>query len=277
MKAIKSFNLLILISAIVVGCAGRMPPAAMQGAQGLTDEQVIESVLRRNEAVRSLRGQVTVRATTIRGSFKINQVLLVKKPDSFRMETLGFLGRVEAVFTGAGGRLSAYFPPEDKFYTGALTENNIELFIPMSMSATEMVSVLLGSVPIQKYSKASVSRDGGGELMVEFSQDGKWVTRVHVGADDMIMRRSETLVSGEDVILYVDFSGHEEKAGVMFPMEIAFQLPKQFVEGKVSVDDAEINAEIGGAASSCASRRVPRKWTWIRSDATASLPERSRR
>lgn len=79
--------------------------------------------------------------------YPLKAALMIKRPDSLRLESIPMIGPPDFFISLAAGEMRIFMPSRGSFYKGAATPHNISRFLHISVSATELVSLLLGLPP----------------------------------------------------------------------------------------------------------------------------------
>lgn len=136
-----------LLAVVLYGC----PRAPLDlGPRGLiTDPDVaFEAVVARRGKVRSVSGEAKVRAKTRDASGSASQFVLAEAPDRLRLELLSFFGQPVAVLASDGRYFQLHDLENGEFTAGPATPGNISRLLPLQMEPAELVSLLLGEVPL---------------------------------------------------------------------------------------------------------------------------------
>jgi hypothetical protein len=102
---------LAALSAVVGGCASRVPPADLSRDPAALLEQVRAAQAR----VTRVRGSARVNIESPGGSGTVTELAAAEKPDRLRLETLDFFGNPAAVLVAAGGRFAFHDQRENVF------------------------------------------------------------------------------------------------------------------------------------------------------------------
>lgn len=127
---------------VLSGCAGRLPPplpgmppeAAMAAASSFPDIQAVTATSRIEIIHQGSR-------------YPLKAALMVKRPDFLRVESIPVMGPPDFYLSVGGGELRVFLPQENAFYTGQASAWNISRFLPVSLPASDMVALLLGTPP----------------------------------------------------------------------------------------------------------------------------------
>ncbi len=115
-------RILVAVAALLGGCVAAAPPMPPPSLAGLGPQQLLEAVRRRESRVESMRA--VFRAETESGSERRSSegVLLVRKPDRFRMRLMMPLGLTVLDYVSWGDRTQLTLPLQDRVLTGPAAE-----------------------------------------------------------------------------------------------------------------------------------------------------------
>ncbi len=167
-----------LVATLAVGCA-HLPPVA-RPYPAPTAADLYASLQARAEHTRAIDAvaKVDERAKGVpRVTVKVQVFAL--RPDRLRLEVQGPLNSGAATLVTDGDRFSLYDTRQGRFFTGPAEPCNVARLIQVELAPTDIVAVLLGSVPLTG-TPASVEWDqtnGGREILRLDGTDGA-TTRV---------------------------------------------------------------------------------------------------
>lgn len=110
-------------------------------------EALIEKVQDREDILYSARANAVMEYFGNDGRVRVRQALLVRRPGNFRLETLSPMDSTLAVVVTNDEALTFYDLADEKAYVGEPTAQNLARLIPLWLSPSQIVQVMLGSVP----------------------------------------------------------------------------------------------------------------------------------
>ena len=142
--------------AALAGCSTARPPIL---PETLPEERrplddLLGNLARRNTELKSLRSLASVVYTGPEGRQSFQEIVVVRRPDRLRLETLYALG-VFMIVTASPEDLSVYHTREGVFYRGK--SENLWRFTRIPLNVTETASLLMGLPP---GTKGEWRRDG---------------------------------------------------------------------------------------------------------------------
>jgi len=137
-----------LLIFFVGGCARTvsMPPPAP-----VTLEQVISWLASRDKKADSLKAYASVTVTDGDRRQSFRAALILKKPQSLRLEILNPLHQPVQYFVCNQRQITAYKPGEKQAFQGDPTSLNVYRLLGIRVEIAEFVSALLGLPPIPNY------------------------------------------------------------------------------------------------------------------------------
>lgn len=137
---------LLLFSLLIVhGCAlvhGR-PPGNIPAEPGL----LLDKISRETDMNGTFIAQATIDITTPDGRYPVRAAVVLRKPDLIRIESLPLIGPPDLFLAANGKTLKVYAVTQRKFYKGRATADNLSRFLPLGLSAGDVVSILTGRIP----------------------------------------------------------------------------------------------------------------------------------
>jgi hypothetical protein len=183
----------------------------------------------------------------------MRQAVLVRRPDSVRVDVLSPFGLVLALGT-RDGFLWAYPPAEGTRYEGPATPANVTRFLGTPFAVADMVDILLGVPPARAVvgtPTLAVTREGDYRLTLPA---GARVQTIWFAGDTLAVRRAEEAESGV-VVLRVSFNDYRDG----FPHTLDVGPPAGGAAARLAYDQVEPNPSLDGAlfAPPSASRVLP--------------------
>lgn len=221
---------------LLTSCA--LPPAAPPlgpppGAELL--QQRLETLA---GAFDSLQGVAKVRVESGGRSFAATQVLLARKPDLLRAETLSPFGNPVLTVAVADGFLYALVPGEGRFLRGAASYHNLQKFTRLPLQLADLVSLLLCEVPVIPGDEGVVTpTEEGWLLTLEGGQGG----RQELLFDRDLHLLQSSYFQEEKVVLQVGY-GNFGEAG--FPGSMSLKTPGEQTEATLDFSEVAVNVPI---------------------------------
>jgi hypothetical protein len=138
----------IWLSFFLSGCSVIPTPETTRPPRVLSAQEVLFSLRQRNDQLNSLRAITHLTLATPEEQRSFRASLLVQKPCFIRLEVLNMFMQPVQFFVLNEHDLMWYIPADKKVLRGAPTSLNIYRLLGIRVSATELVSILLGGVPL---------------------------------------------------------------------------------------------------------------------------------
>ena len=178
--------------------------------------------------------------------FSVKEIIIAKRPQSLRLETLNPLGQPLFFIVTDGEVLSLFSPSENKFYRGMASRKNVSLFLHVNLGLEDTVSILLGKVPLIDYDAEQVECQMKGKFCVLSlsTRDKKFKQVVRVSHSDQKVVESKTYKQGEGLIRTTKFRCYEKAGEASFPREITVILPCDEKRVRINYKEIELLSEI---------------------------------
>ncbi len=242
-----SAALIFLAIVMATGCSStsavERPDDALDDAEALRD-----AIDARLEAVDDARFRdVTLEYFGDGERVRVRQLLLVQRPDKLRVQTrLPGSDEIMSLLVSDGQTFSLHERDENNYYTGAPTRENINRLLPVDLSGRDVVHVMLGGAPWDRFDmetnsptlqwdlergkyRYTVDRDNGNELAMYVRHD-----------DFAVVEVLETDPDGEMVYSYLTRSW-EDVGPLELPSYQRFQWPERDLDFSLDVSRTEIN------------------------------------
>ncbi|MCG6534696.1 MAG: hypothetical protein L7F78_08420 [Syntrophales bacterium LBB04] len=125
---------------------------------------VLEKIDRDNQFKDGVKAIARIEVNTPEGRYPLKAALVLKRPSSFRLETIPVIGPADLFLTVHENVLKVFVPQNGKFYIGKATTRNLAHFIPVpatALSIEDMTSILLGMHP--EIRGKTITLDGSSE------------------------------------------------------------------------------------------------------------------
>lgn len=216
---------LTLLALGLAGCAltrqARAP--APVGDTG-TAARLMAALAERDRELVSLSAGALMEYSGGAGHFKAREQILVRRPQSLRVEALSAFG-VVAVVASDGSQLQVFEPSKNTLIRGAADAGTLERFARIPMPPAAAVVLLMGLVPggpRAPAGKFSVSAEENMTVVV-YPLEGGGLREIGFADGRLAMvreRRSRGVVSYE-----VRYDDYRNIGGIMFPYRLAARFP----------------------------------------------------
>lgn len=216
-----------------------LPPGAL-----LEPARLRAALAERRQGTRSVRGEARLELFTEEGYAPHSQVIVAERPGRLHMEALSPFDMPVAVLTSDGDRFQLYSLQEGVFYHGPATPENLARIIPLPLSPTDLVEVLLGGAPLLP-DAGRVRWDGRtGQYVFTLTDASGHVQELRLAPDTLDVLSSRVETPGGKLLYSLQFEDHEFSDGVRLPRRLRFEMPSREVEVELRWKDVEVNARI---------------------------------
>ncbi len=205
--------------------------AVRQGAQWY------EVLWQRDQAIQTLRASARVRVSSGIFSRAVEQALIVKRPKNMRLDSYTVLGNLIHQLVLRNGSLWVYDATRERFDKDRDAERLLEENLGLGLSIDDMVSILVGSVPLEERTDyLAVTKKQGDVLRGLNSQ-------VLIDPQTQLPQRFSGYTRHNE-LYEVRYSHYREVAGISFPHRIAVALHEPRISLEISFKDVDINIPV---------------------------------
>jgi outer membrane lipoprotein-sorting protein len=230
--------MLLLASALLAACAPlRTRPIGAPVSQTFAEELIQDWSA---SAVRftSLKGLAKVKLQAPGNSMNGTQVLIAEKPGHLRAETLSPFGAPLLLLASDGAKLGVSLPPQNVYYTGTASAENLGMFISLPLRPAALVEVLLYQPPLlEGWKEEAFTLTEGGWLLVRHGT---------LRRQELVFNLQRQLVevsyfAQNDLVMKVNYAQFPEQ-GEPFPHAMNIVVPDSYATVSLEFTDLETNA-----------------------------------
>jgi outer membrane lipoprotein-sorting protein len=231
---------------ILPRCTHLNTPAPISDHQACSPQQILLEIEAGKDVPAGLKGIARIKVESPDKKFSVKEIVIAKRPRCLRLETLSPLGRPEFYAVTDGSDLFLFSPSENKFYRGTASPEHVSLFIPLALSLEEMVSILMGKVPLIDYDAEQVEcEDGGGFWIVSLAaKDGRSKQVLKISMQNKKVVETETYGQGGVLIFSGEFGNYQKIGETLVPGEIIVSMPRDKTRVTVRYKNIELFSEI---------------------------------
>jgi outer membrane lipoprotein-sorting protein len=238
---------LIFCLSFLPSCAALWP--ARTPREILSSPDLLHRIRERNEKIQSIRARAKVTINIGTNRFSVEELIIVRKPASLRVEAFSLIGRPILYLTTDGDVFEALVPGENRFYRGKAALKHVSAFLPFSAEIREMIPLMMGEMSLMDDERLDARYSEGDRLYVleEESSGGSrrmfWIDPFHyalvraVELDRMRNSRWEIL-----------FANFRKKGGIPFPRDIEFRSLISDRRMKIHLQEWQINPSLEDVA-----------------------------
>jgi outer membrane lipoprotein-sorting protein len=205
-------------------------------------------MIKENDTPAGLKGIARFKVESPDEKFSVKELVIAKQPGCLRLETLNPLGQLGFFAVTDGKELFLFSPSENKFYHGMASPENMSVFIPLNLRLEEIVSILLGNIPLIDYDtdQAECQAEGDFYVLRLFTKDGRLKQVLKISLSSQKVVESETYEE-EALILAVKYGHYESMEGELVPKDISISMPHDKTKVNVRYKKIEFFSEINSA------------------------------
>jgi outer membrane lipoprotein-sorting protein len=239
-----SYLVLAAMVAALSGCSWLTRPPLLP--EVLPEErrparELAQSLVGRSAELQSLRALASVNYSGEDGRHSFKEVVLVRRPDRLRLETLYPLG-VLLIVTVSDGEMAGFHTREGVFYRGKSSRQNLYRYTQVPLSVGELTSVLVGLPPTAgegewRNEGPSIVRDLG----------GGWKETVTFHPSQLSPIRWQRLNPAGTVEIGAQFGEFSNTAAGLFPNKIILESTTQKRRLEITYQEPELNVDLAPA------------------------------
>ena len=205
----------IFLTLLCTGCPKHLD-FGPQGRITQADELLRLTSAAQDQAA-TLQGDGKLRVESPQGRGTVSAFLAASRPGLLRVEMFDFFNRPVAVLVTDGQRFGLLQAQENKYYQGPATPQNLSRFLPVALPSPELVSVMLGKVPLLVPERMTLTLDEKEGLYVLTLRRGAVSQVLHIHPRYLRVVRSEVHGAAAYGLEYGDFKEH---GPLVFPHEV---------------------------------------------------------
>jgi hypothetical protein len=206
------YHILMLLIAVLgfllSGCAGGR--VAEPGSPYLSPETALRALASSDPGDRTLTAIARIEIKSHGERHVLKAALMMKRLAQLRLESIPLFGPPDFFLSIDAGEIRVFLPGKGAFYADRATEENLSRFLPLVLSVTEMVSLLMGRLP-EMEETGSVPRgkwEDGLYRVDQYRYGGKILSAWIDPAGGDLLRRIQTYTEAEQVAYTAEFMEH---------------------------------------------------------------------
>jgi outer membrane lipoprotein-sorting protein len=250
--AVAALSLLAGCPSVILGTIPELPP--------ITEvQQAVRSFALRDAAVNTMRARLRVKVKPEEGRAVSTTVLVtLKRPGSLRVETLGPLDELEAVFVIRDGRYHALSMQERKVRRGPASAAAVEEATGLRLSPGEAEALLAGAFRVIDFAQGQIGADEAKkEVAVLLEVPGRHKQIIRADRDTLAIKRLEAY-EGDEKRYTVEYDETSPVMGIPFAHRITISFEGRISSVDVKYREIEMNPPVADAEFSL---EVPRGFT----------------
>jgi len=224
----------LLVMSLILGCAGERPALVPEGLT--TPRDALAVVRTGGDPVSSLRATFTARVQRNDTAERVRGVLLVRRPDRFRMRLSSLLGFTILDYTLDGEADRLWLAGRDEVLSGA------EIPAGMSLSPEAVRWIFLRAD--ERLERGCHETAADGTALVECADDaGIPLYRGYVQRSSGLLER-EIVFEENAARLTVSYGDYRPTAGVRLPYSIEWIEAEPLTRVVIDIDTYEVNPDL---------------------------------
>lgn len=239
--------LCLALALLAASCAPVAQPPIEPGGpilkRPITATYLLDHLQRKTDLVRDLKGVAEFSINAPDKDFSASQAALIKKPGMFRLETLSYFGNPVFYIVADGRNLNLFDPKERKLYIAEATEGNNFKIFGLRQSFDDLVTILLGGVPLSIESDRVEMRYFArqDQYLLDLTSKNGYNQKVWFAGSTLNILKSELRNGVGQVELKAEFTDFEDYGNFSFPSKIELSLPTDKARLKVNYSELKIN------------------------------------
>lgn len=231
----RGFLLPILLIALHLSACATVPILPSETPSGA---EILLRIEDRQRSIQGLKALAEVKVSSRQRELNGQQVLLVRRPTSLRLESLSPVGTPLLYAVTDGGNLNLYLPGDHRYYQGSFQAGAHFLALPPDLPAEDMISFLLGGVTEKKFAKVTVASDRRKGLWVveQSSPSGDEIQTLWVEPGSFSLHQVE--VQSPHLSYRAEFSQFQDEKGFPFPRRLMLTSPQ--IQARIALDYREL-------------------------------------
>jgi len=227
-------------------CTHFRAPVPVIVYQACAPPKILLEIKEGKDVPAGLKGIAKIKVESPDKKFSVKEIIIAKRPGCLRLETLSPLGQPEFFAVTDGSDLFFFSPSENKFYRGITSPEHVSRFIPLNLSLEEMVSLILGKVPLIDYDPEQVKCAVEGVLLMVnlCAKDGDSTQTLKVDTQNKRAVGIEIYGQERSLTLAAEYGNYQKIGETIFPLEISISMPQDGSKVKISFKTIEFPSVI---------------------------------
>jgi outer membrane biogenesis lipoprotein LolB len=222
----------LLLAMNLLACA--VPRPAVSRLPTADPDRVLEMVREREDRLTSLRARFTADSQREGERHSAEGVLLVKKPDRFRLRLMLPLGLTIFDYVSCGDRTQLALPMENKIISGPPRDNRL------AFSQEDLGEAFLRGPNAFPGTCRTNGIDASGVVVTCRDIAGGLLRQMHIDAETVTIR-DETTYEGDEPRMVIRYDDYRSVGDMALPYHVVLRYPGQHVALDVAIHRYEVN------------------------------------
>ncbi|MFA7464106.1 MAG: DUF4292 domain-containing protein [Syntrophales bacterium] len=219
----------LIIAAVFIAAAGCTPrPLTPSTAvpPSVSAEKVLDSLSREDSfPVMRTRARFTFRNRD--GTYSARLALALQRPANMRAESLPLIGVPDLYLTTNGDSVRIFLPREGRFYVGPSGREVLDRFLPIRISESAAVALLMGAPPpVREQAAVSSGKMDSGLYRIDRFELGRKRQSLWVDLATLSLVRVEEFGASGETEWEAVLQGHRTVAASRIPGQIHISFPE---------------------------------------------------
>ena len=232
--------LLVCLLLVVNACAPLTPPQeGLLPAPPGQGERLLSEWTARAGSFQALQGLAKVKVRTPEQTSGGTQVVIVRRPDRVRAETLSPFGTPLLLLATDGADLGVSIPSQNRFYFGKASAANIGRFIRLPIRPADLVNALLYNAPVWPFDELATWQRPDGGWLLKLTSPARHQELLFDARKRLVELRYYYALKLEARVSYGDFLEQPRP----FPQRIDMELMEAGVSASLKFSELELDTE----------------------------------
>jgi len=150
------------------------PRAVKPPAEGIDGRQLVTKLAETNRGLAAVKGIGSFTLWTQGGSHSARVAWIAAAPSRIRLHVFGLLGQGQLSLAADGRHITYHSLSDGRFYSRSADDPSLEKVVGFPINVSDLVTLLMGRVPLRDISRTRVLRDDGEKGGIILCLDRFW-------------------------------------------------------------------------------------------------------
>ena len=215
----RTLLLFCIVALAFSGCAGYKPSLPLASYD--SPEAALRALAASSPGAQAVTATTRITINRDGNRYPLKVALMMQRPAFLRVESIPLMGPPDFFLSIAEGELRVFLPGKGAFYTGRATPQNISRFLSVSMTAADMVSLLMGVPPDGAEEMQSLGGEReDGLYRVDQYISGRRIRSLWIDSVDGRLIRLRGFTEEGTVVYTADFADHARIGEGFLPQQL---------------------------------------------------------
>ncbi|MBN1382460.1 MAG: DUF4292 domain-containing protein [Deltaproteobacteria bacterium] len=163
--------LLLIISLFISACAAYQKP--LPKPMDAEIKFILDEIRSESLYPNRMQASANVNVSASGRRYTMRMALVLKKPQSLRIESIPFIGTPDFFLTLDENKMKVFLPKEGTFYIGKPSPENFKTFFPLKLPVKGLAALLMGAIPALEKEMQLYPESKVGDILQINVLDGK--------------------------------------------------------------------------------------------------------